>query len=153
VDRAHCPVCDIYNSDVLYREGNCLRLDCPHAATTRVRCSSYTAMQTRCTLYAKHDGPHEDSDGTKWGNQSAFPDSHTIGTRAAKEKAHLFTLKAESKDTQALMELAGWYRGVAYESQNGRDPGPADTPGRVITAIQLEWAAREIDRLRKAAQL
>lgn len=64
-------------------------------------------------------------------------DEHATGTRAT--------------DVQSLLDLAEGWRGVSRRFHTtkshellGADPGPG------ITAVQLEWAAREIERLRDA---
>ena len=59
-------------------------------------------------------------------------------------------------DVQALLDLADAWREA--ERKMRRDHGTivdaplrGDYPGPRITAIQIEWAAREIERLRKSA--
>lgn len=58
---------------------------------------------------------------------------------------------ADNVDVQALRDLAmGWREVSARDSRDRllRD----DDPGPHITAIQLEWAAREIAQLRAALE-
>lgn len=55
-------------------------------------------------------------------------------------------------DTQALRDLAAGWREVSRRNRYDKDRLLRDDdPGPHMTAIQLEWAAREIERLRGAA--
>lgn len=59
----------------------------------------------------------------------------------------------EPTDVRALRDLADWWRRTeaAIRREHGNVAGaplPDDAPGLRITAIQLEWAAREIEALR-----
>jgi hypothetical protein len=60
----------------------------------------------------------------------------------------LFTAPADSIDTQSLMRLAGWYHAISARRGRGKPVTDGETPSHKITAVQLEWAAREIDKLR-----
>lgn len=56
-----------------------------------------------------------------------------------------------STDTDSLRRLAQGWRAVSARSRCGKGGELLDDdPGPHITAVQLEWAAREIDRLRAA---
>lgn len=57
-----------------------------------------------------------------------------------------------STDTDALRYLANGWRDVSRRNRYDHDRLLRDEdPGPHMTAIQLEWAAREIDQLRLAA--
>lgn len=63
------------------------------------------------------------------------------------------TARAESQasDVQALRDLAAGWREVSRRSRYDKDRLLRDDdPGPHMTAIQLEWAAREIEELRRA---
>lgn len=57
---------------------------------------------------------------------------------------------ASGSDVQALRDLADGWREVSRRNRYDKDRLlREDDPGPHMTAIQLEWAAREIEELRR----
>lgn len=116
--------------------------ECPlhgkNAIPNRVHC-----YDSACSLPSGHAGPHFDKrDGKEWENY----DNESTG-RATRNSA--------ATDVQALRALAEDFRRAEYEMRRDEGrcvdaPYRGHYPGLRITAIQLEWAAREIERLRDA---